>query len=137
MTPVLQIRGLRTTFQTPTGVFPAVDGVDLEVREAETLGVVGESGCGKSVTALSTLRLLPEPPARIEAGEVIFEGRDLLRLPLAELRRIRGRRIAMIFQEPMTALNPVFSVGNQIDEVLRVHTPMRRGERREPGSRKG
>ena len=131
MTPVLQVRGLRTTFRTPTGVFPAVDGVDLEVHAGETLGVVGESGCGKSVTALSILRLLPEPPASIEAGEVMFEGRDLLSLEPDELRRIRGRRIAMIFQEPMTALNPVFSVGNQIDEVLRVHTRMSRGERRD------
>ena len=128
--PVLQIRGLRTTFSTPTGVFPAVDGVDLEVNEGETLGLVGESGCGKSVTALSTLRLLPEPPAQIEAGSVMFEGRDLLTLGSEELRRVRGRRIAMIFQEPMTSLNPVFTVGNQIEEVLSVHTKMSRAERR-------
>jgi peptide/nickel transport system ATP-binding protein len=111
-------------------VFPAIDGVNLEVFAGETLGVVGESGCGKSVTALSVLRLLPEPPARIEAGTVLFEGRDLLRLPLHELRKVRGRRIAMIFQEPMTSLNPVFTVGNQIDEVLRVHTDLDRGGRR-------
>ncbi|MCH6564206.1 MAG: ABC transporter ATP-binding protein, partial [Myxococcales bacterium] len=108
---VLSIRGLRTTFRTPTGVFPAVDGVDLEVGKGETLGIVGESGCGKSVTALSILRLLPEPPAAIEAGEIFFDGRDLLRLSLAELREIRGSRVAMLFQEPMTSLNPVLTAG--------------------------
>jgi oligopeptide/dipeptide ABC transporter ATP-binding protein len=128
--PVLRIRGLRTTFRIPGGVFPAVDGVDLDVYAGETLCMVGESGCGKSVTALSILRLLPTPPACIEAGEVIFEGRDLLKLPLDELRHIRGNRISMIFQEPMTSLNPVFTIGNQIEEVLKVHTEMDRGERR-------
>ncbi len=128
--PLLRIDGLRTTFRTPAGVFPAIDGVDLEVFAGETLGVVGESGCGKSVTALSVLRLLSEPPAKIEAGTVLFEGRDLLQLPLPELRKVRGSRIAMIFQEPMTSLNPVFTVGNQIDEVLRVHTDLDRRARR-------
>jgi oligopeptide/dipeptide ABC transporter ATP-binding protein len=128
---LLSIRGLRTTFQTPEGLLPAVDGVDLEVFSGETLGVVGESGCGKSVTALSVLRLLPEPPARVEAGVVLFEGKDLLELPLPELRKIRGNRIAMIFQEPMTSLNPVFTVGNQIEEVLRVHTDLSRAARRQ------
>jgi oligopeptide/dipeptide ABC transporter ATP-binding protein len=130
-TPVLEVRGLRTTFDMPGGVFPAVDGVDLELREAETLGVVGESGCGKSVTALSILRLLPEPPAHIAAGEVIFEGRDLLQLPREEMRAIRGDRISMIFQEPMTSLNPVFTIGNQIAETLQVHTDQKRRQRRE------
>jgi oligopeptide/dipeptide ABC transporter ATP-binding protein len=128
--PLLEVRGLCTTFATPAGVLPAVDGLDLEVYPGETLGVVGESGCGKSVTALSILRLLPEPPARIASGEVIFEGRDLLRLPIPELRQIRGNRIAMIFQEPMTSLNPVFTIGNQIEEVLKVHTELDRGARR-------
>jgi oligopeptide/dipeptide ABC transporter ATP-binding protein len=128
--PILSIRGLRTTFYTPDGVFPAVDGVDLEVHKGETLGIVGESGCGKSVTALSILRLLPEPPARIEAGEVRFAGKDLLRLPLDELRAIRGNRVAMIFQEPMTSLNPVLTAGDQIEEVLEVHTSMDRRARR-------
>ena len=127
---VLSIRGLRTTFTTPTGVFPAVDGVDLEVGKGETLGIVGESGCGKSVTALSILRLLPEPPASIEAGEIFFDGRDLLRLPLAELRKIRGSRVAMIFQEPMTSLNPVLTAGVQIEEALEVHTQLDRKARR-------
>ena len=128
--PILSIRGLRTTFRTPAGVFPAVDGIDLDVRKGETIGIVGESGCGKSVTALSILRLLPEPPACIEAGEIHFAGRDLLRLPPDELRQIRGNRVAMIFQEPMTSLNPVFTAGDQIEEVLRVHTDMDRAARR-------
>ena len=128
--PLLRVRGLRTTFATDYGTFPAVDGVDFDLYRGETLGVVGESGCGKSVTALSILRLLPIPPACIEAGEVWFQGRDLLRASEAEMREIRGQGIAMIFQEPMTSLNPVFTVGNQIDEVLRVHTEMSKAERR-------
>ncbi len=130
-TPILSLRGLRTTFATPLGSFSAIDGIDLDLFEGETLCLVGESGCGKSVTALSILRLLPEPPARIEAGEVRFRGTDLLRLPLEEMRHLRGNRIAMIFQEPMTSLNPVFTVGNQIEEVLQVHTEQSRSERRE------
>jgi peptide/nickel transport system ATP-binding protein len=127
---VLEIRGLRTTFHTGRGTFPAVDGVDLALFPGETLGVVGESGCGKTVTALSVLRLLAEPPAAIESGEILFEGRDLLRLSPEELRAVRGRRIAMIFQEPMTSLNPVFRVGDQIDEALRVHGAGDRDARR-------
>ncbi len=128
--PILSIRGLRTTFRTPAGIFPAIDGIELELHQGETLGVVGESGCGKSVTALSVLRLLPEPPACIEAGEVLFHGENLLTLPLKELRKIRGSRVSMIFQEPMTSLNPVFTVGNQIEESLRAHTQMGRAARR-------
>jgi oligopeptide/dipeptide ABC transporter ATP-binding protein len=128
--PVLSIRGLRTTFETAAGVFPAVDGIDLDLHAGDTLCVVGESGCGKSVTALSILRLIPEPPGHIEAGEVRFYGQDLMAQPLESLRKIRGNRIAMIFQEPMTSLNPVFRVGNQIEEVLRVHTDMDRPTRR-------
>ena len=131
MSALLEIRGLRTTFETPLGSFPAVDGLDLDLEEGETLCLVGESGCGKSVSALSILRLLPEPPARIESGEVLFRGADLLRMPLEDLRRLRGNRISMIFQEPMTSLNPVFSVGNQIEEVLTVHTDKSKRERRE------
>jgi oligopeptide/dipeptide ABC transporter ATP-binding protein len=127
--PILQIRGLRTSFETSRGLLPAVDGIELELRAGETLCLVGESGCGKSVTALSVLRLVPEPPGHVEAGEVLYRGRDLLQLPLAELRKIRGRQIAMIFQEPMTSLNPVFRVENQIAEALRVHTEMSRAER--------
>jgi oligopeptide/dipeptide ABC transporter ATP-binding protein len=115
----------------PGGDYPAVDGVDLELHAGETLCVVGESGCGKSVTALSILRLLPEPPARVRAAEISLEGADLLGMAGEELRSVRGRRIAMIFQEPMTSLNPVFSVGSQIEETLRVHTDLDRRARRE------
>jgi len=122
------VRGLVTTFSTPEGPVAAVDGVDLTVARGEVLGLVGESGCGKSVTALSVLRLVPDPPGRITAGEVRFDGTDLLKLPEREMRRVRGRRIAMIFQEPMTALNPVFSVATQIGEALRLHLGMSRAE---------
>ncbi len=119
--PVLSLRDLRTYFHAESGLARSVDGVSLDVYPGETLGVVGESGCGKSVTALSVLRLI-RPPGRIEAGsQVLFDGRDLLTLPERELRAIRGNRIAMIFQEPMTALNPVFTVGDQVAEVVRVH----------------
>jgi oligopeptide/dipeptide ABC transporter ATP-binding protein len=119
--PLLTIDSLRTYFHTGAGLARSVDGVSLAVHAGETLGVVGESGCGKSVTALSVLRLI-RPPGRIEAGSrVLFEGRDLLALGDEEIRQIRGNRIAMIFQEPMTALNPVFTVGEQIAEVVRVH----------------
>jgi oligopeptide/dipeptide ABC transporter ATP-binding protein len=128
--PVLALRGLRVSFELPRGRLTAVDGVDLDLVAGETLCVVGESGCGKSVTALSILRLLPEPPARVESGEVLFRGRDLLRLSLPELRAIRGNRISMIFQEPMTSLNPVFRVEDQIAEVLEVHTTLDRAARR-------
>ncbi|MGH9889282.1 MAG: ABC transporter ATP-binding protein, partial [bacterium] len=128
--PVLAVRGLRTSFDTSRGRLPAVDRVDLELFGGETLGVVGESGCGKSVTALSILRLLPMPPAAIEAGEILFEGRNLLELSDEEMRRIRGNRIAMIFQEPMTSLNPVFTVGDQVGEAVRLHQRKSRREAR-------
>src|SRR6476659_9503200 len=119
--PILSIQNLRTYFHTDAGVARSVDGVSFDVYPGETLGVVGESGCGKSVTALSVLRLV-RPPGRIESGSRIdFQGRDLLALPDRELRAVRGHRISMIFQEPMTALNPVFTVGDQIAEVVRVH----------------
>ena len=127
--PVLAVRDLCTSFATPRGPLRAVDGVELELRAGETLCLVGESGCGKSVTALSILRLLPEPPARIERGEVLFEGRDLRKMSAEELRQLRGNRIAMIFQEPMTSLNPVFRLGDQIEEALRVHRDLGRAER--------
>jgi oligopeptide/dipeptide ABC transporter ATP-binding protein len=127
---VLGIRGLRVGFDTPRGRFTAVDGIDLDLRAGETLGMVGESGCGKSVTALSVLRLLPEPPARVDSGEILFQGRDLLRLDRRALREIRGNRVSMIFQEPMTSLNPVFTIGSQVEEVLEVHTELERGARR-------
>jgi len=126
---VLAVRDLCTSFATPRGRLRAVDGVDLELRKGETLCLVGESGCGKSVTALSILRLLPEPPAAIERGEVLFEGRDLRKMGAEELRQLRGNRIAMIFQEPMTSLNPVFRIGAQIEEALLVHRDLPRAER--------
>ena len=118
---LLSIDNLRTWFYTDGGVARAVDGVSFDIAPGQTVGLVGESGCGKSVTALSILRLIA-PPGRIESGSrMLFEGRDLMQLPDEEMRRIRGNRIAMIFQEPMTALNPVFTVGDQIAEVARVH----------------
>ena len=131
-TPLLSIQDLRVTFVTSAGRARAVDGVAIAVMPAETVGVVGESGCGKSVTALSILRLI-QPPGRIESGSRIeFEGRDLLTLSDGDIRAVRGNRIAMIFQEPMTALNPVFTVGEQIAEVVRVHA---RASRRDAWTR--
>ena len=119
--PLLSIRGLRTYFDTEAGVAKAVDGVDLDIRPGEVLGLVGESGSGKSVTALSVLRLIPSPPGRIVGGEIRFRGRDLLALSWEELRTVRGRDISMIFQEPMTSLNPVFTIGMQVTEVILQH----------------
>jgi peptide/nickel transport system ATP-binding protein len=117
---LLRIEGLRTVFRTSMGGIAAVDGVDLAVPRGRTLGIVGESGCGKSMLSLSVMRLVP-PPGRIAAGRVLLEGRDLLTLPNAEMRDIRGSRVAMIFQEPMTSLNPVHSIGRQVIEAMRVH----------------
>ena len=123
---LLEIRGLKTQFVTDEGVVHAVDGVDLHVDRGETLGVVGESGCGKSVTAFSVMRLLPMPPARIAAGSILWQGRDLLALDPDAMRAIRAKEIAMVFQEPMTSLNPVYSVGEQIAEVIRLHEGLNR-----------
>jgi len=124
--PLLSIRDLHTSFYTESGVARAVDGVSFDIGTGETLGIVGESGCGKSVTALSILRLI-QPPGRIETGSVIeFEGKNLVTLDDADIRDIRGNRISMIFQEPMSALNPVFMVGDQVAEVARVHAGMGR-----------
>ena len=120
-TRLLEIRGLKTHFATDEGWVHAVDGVDLAIDRGETLGVVGESGCGKSVTALSVMKLLAMPPARIVAGEILWRGRDLVPLPQDAMRAIRSKEIAMVFQEPMTSLNPVYTVGEQIAEVLRLH----------------
>ncbi|HXZ37726.1 MAG TPA: ABC transporter ATP-binding protein [Thermodesulfobacteriota bacterium] len=125
---LLTIRNLHTYFFTDEGVAKAVDGVDLELKEGGTLGVVGESGCGKSVTALSVMRLIPDPPGKITQGEILFAGTNLLDLSEAEMRKIRGRSISMIFQEPMTSLNPVFQIGDQISEVLRLHEGLSRRE---------
>ena len=127
MTALLEIRDLKTWFAVDGGgEFPAVDGISLSLDAGRTLGIVGESGCGKSVTALSIMGLVPQPPGRIAGGEILFEGIDLLRLPPAAMRELRGDRIAMIFQEPMTSLNPAFTVGDQIVEGIQRHRPMSR-----------
>jgi len=128
MEEILQIKGLKTHFFTGGRTVKAVDGVDLSVNKGETLGIVGESGSGKSVTSLSILRLIPSPPGKIVAGEINFAGRNLLDLSEKEMRQIRGNEIAMIFQDPLTALNPSFTVGSQIVEVIKLH--------RKPGGEK-
>ncbi len=119
--PLLEVRDLRTYFYTQEGTVKAVDGVTYTVEEGETLGLVGESGCGKSVSALSILRLIPQPPGKIVSGEIIFQGRDLLKLDEEEMRKIRGNEIAMVFQEPMTSLNPVLTIGRQMTEAIELH----------------
>ena len=121
MPKLLEIKNLRTYFYTEEGVVRAVDGVSYDLDEGETLGLVGESGCGKSVSALSILRLIPQPPGRIVEGEIIFEGQNLLEVSEEEMRHIRGNRIAMVFQEPMTSLNPVLTIGHQITESIALH----------------
>jgi peptide/nickel transport system ATP-binding protein len=118
---LLEIRGLKTEFATDDGIVHAVDGVDLAVDRGETLGVVGESGCGKTVTAMSVLKLIAMPPGRIAGGEIRWQGRDLVPLGAHEMRRIRSKEIGIVFQEPMTSLNPVYTIGEQIGEVLRLH----------------
>ncbi|MEE9276302.1 MAG: ABC transporter ATP-binding protein [bacterium] len=125
---ILELRDLKTHFHTPEGVVRAVDGVSYSLHAGETLGVVGESGCGKTVTALSILRLVPQPPGRIFGGGIHFEGKDITQLPAKELRKVRGNKISMIFQEPMTSLNPVFTIGFQIAEALMLHQGMTRKE---------
>ena len=126
--PLLDIRNLKTYFFVRAGVAKAVDGVDLTIRTGETLALVGESGCGKSVTAYSILRLIPSPPGKIVAGEIFFEGENLLLLPEHELRKIRGNKISMVFQDPLTSLNPAFRIGTQVAEVLQVHRNLRKQE---------
>ncbi len=128
MEVLLDVRGLRTQFHTSVGVIRAVDGVSWDVRKGETVALVGESGCGKSVSALSVMRLVSRPAGRIEAGEILFKGRNLLALSEEEMRQVRGREIGMIFQEPMTSLNPVLTVGRQLTEPLEVHLNMNRAE---------
>jgi peptide/nickel transport system ATP-binding protein len=118
---LLEVKGLKTHFFTDEGVVRAVDGVDFHIDKGETLGIVGESGCGKSVTALSIMRLIPQPPGRIVEGQILYNGRNLLDLTPAQIRKIRGKEISMIFQEPMTSLNPVFTCGEQIAEAIRLH----------------
>ena len=122
---LLDVRGLRTSFHTTDGVVRAVDGIDFQVRRGEVMGLVGESGCGKSVTSLSIMRLVA-PPGRVEGGEVIFDGHDLLKLSRREMRDLRGERISMIFQQPTSSLNPVYDVGMQLGEVLELHRNMKR-----------
>ena len=118
--PLLDVRNLQTHFRTPDGVNRAVDGLSFHVNAGETIAIVGESGCGKSVTAMSILRLIPEPPGKI-AGEIRFQGKDLAKLSDKEMRAIRGNEVSMIFQEPMTSLNPLLTVGRQIGETVRLH----------------
>ena len=130
MADLLEVRDLRTYLTTSLGVVKAVDGVSFDVREGETVALVGESGCGKTMSALSIMRLIPRPQAAIVGGEIRFQGRDLLELGEEEMRRIRGAEIAMIFQEPMTSLNPVLSIGRQITETLEAHRPVSKEEER-------
>jgi peptide/nickel transport system ATP-binding protein len=126
--PLLEVEGLKTWFYTRDGVVRAVDGVSFDVHAGETVAMVGESGCGKSVTSLSILRLIASPPGRTIAGRITFEGRDLLALPEEEMRKVRGNEISMIFQEPMTSLNPVLTIGRQIAETLTLHRGLSRGD---------
>ncbi len=128
MATLLDVRNLSTTFHTAAGVVRAVDGVSWDIEEGETVALVGESGCGKSVSALSVMRLVAEPAGRVESGEVIFKGRDLLKLSEEEMRGVRGREIAMVFQEPMTSLNPVLTIGRQLTEGLEIHLKMQPAE---------
>jgi peptide/nickel transport system ATP-binding protein len=125
---LVKISNLKTYFYTEDGVIKAVDDVSFRIKEGETLGVVGESGCGKSITAMSLMRLIPNPPGKIVGGEILFEGKSLLQLDDAEMRKIRGNKISVIFQEPMTSLNPVFTIGFQINEALILHQGMNEAE---------
>lgn len=130
---ILEVRDLRTYFHTDQGVARAVDGISFEVSAGRTLALVGESGCGKSVTAMSLLRLIPQPPGRIEGGAALFNGRDLLKMPAGELRRVRGNAITMIFQEPMTSMNPVFRIGQQLSAAIRLHRKLSKEAAHEEG----
>jgi len=118
---LLEVKNLKTSFYTQEGIVNAVDDVSFNVKKGKTLGIVGESGCGKSVTSLSIMRLIPNPPGKIVGGEILFEGKNLLKLPLNDMRKIRGNKISMIFQEPMTSLNPVYTIGNQLREAIELH----------------
>jgi len=128
MTELLNVQGLETQFLTPEGVIHAVNGVSFSLKEGEVLGVVGESGCGKSVSMLSVLRLIPQPPGKIVGGKALFQGRDLLAMTDEEIRQVRGGKIAMVFQDPMTSLNPVITIGKQIAEPLMLHLGMSKDE---------
>jgi len=130
MSELIRVKDLHTSFFTPEGEVRAIDGVSFSIDEGKTLGLVGESGCGKSVTSLSIMRLIASPPGKIVGGEIFYRGRDLLRLNNEEMRKIRGNEISMIFQEPMTSLNPVFTVGNQIGEAIKLHQGLGKKETR-------
>ncbi|MBI2181061.1 MAG: ABC transporter ATP-binding protein [Deltaproteobacteria bacterium] len=130
MSELIRVKDLHTSFFTPEGEVRAIDGVSFAIDEGKTLGLVGESGCGKSVTSLSIMRLIASPPGKIVGGEIFYRGRDLLRLNNEEMRKIRGNEISMIFQEPMTSLNPVFTVGNQIGEAIKLHQGLGKKETR-------
>lgn len=121
MDSIIEVKNLKTSFKTREGKFFAADDVSFKVNKGKTLGIVGESGCGKSVTSLSIMRLIPNPPGEIESGQILFKGRDLLKLSNEEMRQVRGNQIGMIFQEPMTSLNPVFTIGNQVGEAISIH----------------
>ncbi|MBC8458262.1 MAG: ABC transporter ATP-binding protein, partial [Deltaproteobacteria bacterium] len=123
---LLEVKDLQTYFSTRDGVVKAVDGISYDVKEGEIVGLVGESGCGKSVSALSILRLIPNPPGKIVGGELFFGGRDLLKLKEKEMQRIRGNDITMVFQEPMTSLNPVLTIGRQVSEPIELHRGMKK-----------
>lgn len=128
MSVLLEVKNLKTYFYTDDGVAKAVDDVSFSIDKGETLGLVGESGCGKSVSALSIMRLIPDPPGKIAGGEIFFKGRDILKVPEKEMQDIRGNDIGMIFQEPMTSLNPVFTCGDQIEEAVILHQKLSKEE---------
>ncbi len=128
---ILDVQGLETTFKTPEGVVHAVNGVSFGLKEGETLGVVGESGCGKSVTMLSVLGLIASPPGKVQAGSAVFLGQDLLKMSKEEIRHVRGAQIGMVFQDPMTSLNPVLTIGRQLEEPLMLHIGMTKKQARE------
>jgi oligopeptide transport system ATP-binding protein len=131
MTTLLEVKGLKTQFFTQDGVVHAVNGISYDLSEGETLGLVGESGCGKSVSVMSLMRLIPMPPGKIVGGEALFGGRDLLKISDDEMRSVRGNKIAMIFQDPMTSLNPVLTIGQQVGEALELHLGMSKSEARQ------
>jgi peptide/nickel transport system ATP-binding protein/oligopeptide transport system ATP-binding protein len=132
--PLLEVKNLHTYFYTMDGLTKSVEGVNFSIEKGETLGLVGESGCGKSVTSLSIMQLVARPPGKIEQGQIIFKGEDLLKKNSEEMRKIRGEQISMIFQEPMTSLNPVFTVGNQVAEVLINHYNISKVEAKQKSS---
>ena len=127
---LVEFKNLKTYFYTEDGIVKAVNDVSFKIKEGETVGIVGESGCGKSVTSMSLMRLIPNPPGKIVGGDILFEGRSVLSIPENEMREIRGNKISVIFQEPMTSLNPVFTVGKQISEAVLLHQKLTKEEAR-------